>query len=182
VREILEQILADPRYQRNVEYGEPRPGHPEGKVKHHIAELEGNLEKLKARGISEADYWKLKFLIHVHDAFKAEALRDARIVDERSHATLARKYASQFVADPDLLNMIQFHDVNYALWVQFDKSGTYDVRRFQNLLGTIQDWDLFLKFLILDGSTKGKDTGKLVWFIGEVRKHKRTVVDENWVL
>jgi hypothetical protein len=182
MKDILEQVMADPRYLRNIEYGEPRPGHPEGKVKNHIAELEGNLEKFKSRGISEADYWKLKFLIHVHDMFKAEAAPDVRIVDERSHATLARKYASQFIEDQDLLNMIQFHDENYALWQQFDRQGSYDERRFLKVLQTIQDWDLFLKFLILDGSTRGKDPAKLVWFIGEVRKHKQTIVDENWVL
>ncbi|HJR81540.1 MAG TPA: hypothetical protein VJ821_15820 [Anaerolineales bacterium] len=63
--------MADPRYQENIEYGEPRSGHPEGKVKYHIAELEENLEKMASRGISEVQYWKLKFLIHVHDTFKA---------------------------------------------------------------------------------------------------------------
>ena len=29
-KKLVGKILADPRYQKNVEYGEPRPGHPEG--------------------------------------------------------------------------------------------------------------------------------------------------------
>jgi hypothetical protein len=61
-------------------------------------------------------------------------------------------------------------------------TGSYDVIRFQNLLNTIQDWDLFLMFLIIDGSTKGKERSKLIWFIQEVVKHKNTRVDESWVL
>ena len=71
MKQIVERVMADPRYQENIEYGEPRSGHPEGKVKYHIAELEENLEKMASRGISEVQYWKLKFLIHVHDTFKA---------------------------------------------------------------------------------------------------------------
>jgi hypothetical protein len=182
MKDIVEKIMADPRYQKNIEYGEPRSGHPEGKVKFHIAELVENLEKLAAHGISEEQYWKLKFLIHVHDTFKADATPDVAILSPNSHASLARKFASEFITDEDLLNMIQFHDVNYALWKQFKATGSYDLERFENLLGTIQGWDLFLMFLIIDGSTKGKDRSKLIWFIQEVAKYKDMVVDESWLL
>jgi len=182
VKEIIEKILADPRYQKNIEYGEPRSGHPEGKVKYHIAELEANLERLAPHGISEEQYWNLRFLIHVHDTFKAVATPDEPIISPNSHAFLAKKFASEFVHDADLLNMIQFHDENFALWKQFAATGTYDRKRFENLLETIQDWDLFLMFLIIDGSTVGKDPNKTRWFINEVRKYKQTEVDESWLL
>jgi hypothetical protein len=182
IKDIVEKIMTDPRYLKNIEYGEPRAGHPEGKIKFHIAELEKNLEKLVSRGISEEQYWKLKFFIHVHDTFKAEATPNTRILSSKSHASLAKKFASEFIDDEDLLNMIQLHDVNYALWLQFARTGTYDAQRFHHLLDTIQDWDLFLLFLIIDGSTKGKDRSKLIWFIQEVAKYKDTEVDETWVL
>jgi hypothetical protein len=182
MKDMLEKIMAAPRYLQNIEYGEPRAGHPEGKVRFHIAELEGNLENLVPRGISEEQYWKLKFLIHVHDTFKAEATPDVAIRNPKSHASLARKFASEFIVDEDLLNMIQLHDVNYALWKQFKATGSYDAKRFENLLNTIQDWDLFLMFLIIDGCTTGKDRSKLIWFLREVAKFKKTTVDETWVL
>jgi hypothetical protein len=182
MKDVLEKIIADPRYQQNIEYGEPRAGHPEGKIRFHIAELEENLEKLVPRGISAEHYWKLKLLIHVHDTFKADATPNSRILSPNSHASLARKFAAEFIDDEDLLNMIQFHDVNYALWLQFDRSGSYDVQRFESLLETVQDWDLFLMFLIIDGSTKGKERSKLIWSIREVGKYKETRVDESWVL
>jgi hypothetical protein len=181
-RALIEKITADPRYQENIEYGEPRSGHPEGKLKYHIAELEENLEALKARGISDEQYWKLKFMIHVHDTFKKEALPDVRILDPQSHASLAKSYAGQLIDDADLLNMIQFHDENYALWNQLRTKGTYDVHRFKKLLENIQDWDLFLMFLIIDGSTKGKERASLRWFMGEVTNYKKTMVDESWIL
>lgn len=181
MKEVVERIVSDPRYLRNVEYGEPRPGHPEGKVKNHIAELEENLENLAAR-ITEVRYWKLKFLIHVHDTFKADAVPDSPISSPYSHASLARRFASEYTDDADLLNMIQFHDVNFSLWKQFAVTGSYDTGRLQSLLQTIKDWDLFLIFLILDGATQGKDPKKVKWFVEEVRKTISTVVDESWIL
>lgn len=103
--------MADPRYQSNLEYGTPRPGHPGGKLKYHIAELEQNLEKL----------------------------------------------ASEFIEDEDLLNRLQFQDVYVAFWKPFAARGSHDVQRFVNLLEAIQDWNLFLMFIIIDGGTPGKD-------------------------
>jgi hypothetical protein len=182
MKDILERVMADPRYQKNIEYGEPRSGHPEGKVKFHIAELEEILEKLVPRGISDEQYWKLKFLIHVHDTFKADATPNSRILNPNSHASLAKKFAAEFTADEDLLNMIQLHDVNYALWLEFARSGSYDVQRLHHLLDTIQDWDLFMMFLIIDGSSRGKERSKLIWFLQEVAKYRAIGVDESWVL
>jgi hypothetical protein len=181
MKQIVDRIIADPRYQQNIEYGEPRSGHPEGKVKYHIAELEENLERMASRGISEEQYWRLKFLIHVHDTFKAQATPNTEILNPNSHASLAKKFAAEFTDDQDLLNMIQFHDVNYALWQQFERTGSYDVERFERLLEAIRDWDLFLMFLILDGSTAGKERSKLVWFVCEVPEYKKIQVDEGWV-
>ena len=181
MKEILERVLNDPRYLRNIEYGEPRSGHPEGKVRFHIAELEANLEKLAPR-ISEEQYWKLKFLIHIHDTFKADAIPDSPIESPNSHASLAKKFASEFTDEADLLAMIQFHDLNFALWKQFAAKGSYDMDRFSRLLDTIQNWNLFVMFLLLDGCTQGKDPDKVRWFIQEVGRYKITVVDESWIL
>jgi len=156
MKDIVHQVGLDPRYLKNIEYGEPRSGHPEGKVKLHIAELEEILGKFTSR-ISEEQYWKLKFLIHVHDTFKAEAIPNSRIENPNSHASLARKFASEFTDDADLLNMIQFHDVNFALWKEYAATSSYDLERLSRLLDTILDWDLFLTFLIIDGSSVGKE-------------------------
>jgi hypothetical protein len=182
MKNIIDQIKADPRYLKNIEYGEPRDGHPEGKVKFHIADLEANLKILRKRGVSDGDYWKLEFIIHVHDSFKAEAQRETPTLHPQNHASLAKGYASQFTDDADLLNMIQFHDENYNLWLGYLQTGDYDRGRFQNLLNIIKNWDLFLVFLIIDGCTEGKDLAKLSWFIDEVRKHKKTLVDCSWII
>lgn len=182
MKDIVEKIMNDPRYQRNIEYGEPRSGHPEGKIRFHIAELEENLQELAAQGITKEEYWKLKFLIHVHDTFKAESVPDSPILSPDSHASLARKFASEFIDDDDLLNMLQLHDVNYALWKQFVTTGSYDLNSFQSLLNSVRDWNLFMMFLIIDGSTEGKERSKLIWFLREVQQHVELRVDESWIL
>lgn len=184
MKEIIERIMADPLYRKNIEYGRQRPGHPEGRIKQHITDLEKNLEILKKKGriTTEDDYWKLKFLIYVHDLFKAETDKSITTSTILGHAILAREYARQFVEDVDLLNMIQYHDENYELWKEYLQNGKYDSDRFNCLLRTIKNWDLFLLFTIIDGCTKGKDYAKLGWFINEVKKYKVTNVDSEWVL
>lgn len=183
-KRLTEQVRADERYRKNIEFAYERPhaGHPEGKVKNHIADLEANLERLRPRLPDEETYWKLKFLIHVHDTFKADEIRaSVPATHPRSHESLARAFAGEFTDDPDLLNIIQFHDENYTLWKQFQRAGRYDEEWFQTLLDTIRDWDLYLIFTIIDGHTKGKDIEKLTWFIEQVRGKKQTIVDANWV-
>ena len=160
--QILTRIQADERYQRNLDWGRRRKGHPEGTLRKHIKELEGNLNSLRSK-FSELDFWKLKVLIHVHDILKPDAEKGVPIVDPRSHASMAREFLSEFCDDADLLNMVQFHDEPYGLWKKYQKSGIDEVR-LARLLETIHDWDLFLAFLIIDGCTEGKSRDPLIWF------------------
>jgi hypothetical protein len=166
-KSVLERILSDPRYLKNLDWGKPREGHPEGTVRAHIAELERNLETLRPR-LSEEEYWKLRLLIHTHDTFKGEATPNSPITDPNSHASLARAYLASFCDDADLLAMVQYHDEPYALWRQLDFKGKFNQNRFDALLQKIKDWNLFLAFMIIDGSTEGKSRKPLEWFIDEV--------------
>src|SRR5687767_13627959 len=95
---IFARIVSDPRYQRNLDWGQPRMGHPEGSIRAHIAELERNLEAVRAR-VSVDDAWRLRVLIHTHDTFKPDAIEGVAIVHARSHATLARKFLEEFAVE-----------------------------------------------------------------------------------
>lgn len=166
-RAAFDAVVADPRYTKNLDRGEARPGHPEGTVRAHIAEIEPNLEALRPR-LSDTDYWKLKLLIHNHDTFKAESERGVAITDPKSHASLARQFLAEFCDDPDLLAMVQYHDEPFALWRQFEAKGKYSLERFALLLNNIKDWNLFLAFNIVDGCTEGKSREPLRWLFSEV--------------
>ena len=164
---IFQSVLADPQYQRNLDWGEPRPGHPEGTVRAHIAEIELNLERLRPE-LSDVEYWKLKLLIHTHDSFKAESAQEVAISDPRSHASLARSFLAKYCDDHDLLAMVQYHDEPFALWRQVAFRGRCHEQRFAALLNNIRDWDLFLAFNIIDGCTKGKSREPLRWLFMEL--------------
>jgi len=171
----FEAILKDPRYRQNLDWGEPRPGHPEGSVRAHIAEIEPNLEALRSK-LTVADYWKLKLLVHTHDSFKAEAEPGVAITDPKSHASLAREFLATYCDDRDLLAMVQYHDEPFALWRQAEsKKGKYNQERFAALLREIQDWNLFLAFNIIDGCTEGKSREPLIWLFQEVEGKVRTI-------
>lgn len=165
--EVFQNITKADRYLRNLDWGKPRKGHPEGTVKAHIAELEQNLTKLNSDTSSE-EHWKLKVLIHVHDSFKAEATSKVAITDPRSHASIAASFLSGYCEDQDLLNMVQYHDEPYALWRQVRSKGSCDQDRLQSLISKIDDWHLFLRFNAIDGVTAGKSIEPLEWAAGTI--------------
>jgi len=166
-KHMLESITRDARYQRNLDWGKARPGHPEGTVRAHIAELERNLDALRHK-LAEADYWRLRVLIHTHDTFKGEAQPGAPITAANSHASLARAFLANFCNDTDMLAMVQYHDVPFALWRQSTFRGKINQERLTTLLASIGDWNLFLAFTIVDGCTEGKDRDKLRWFFRQI--------------
>jgi hypothetical protein len=177
----FEALVKDPRYLNNLDWGEARPGHPEGTVRAHIAELEANLESLQPK-LSDTDYWKLKLLIHAHDTFKAEAHRGVAITHPHSHASLARAFLAEYCPDADLLAMVQYHDEPFALWRQARSKGTYDQDRFAALLGNIKDWNLFLAFNIIDGCTKGKSPEPRTWLFQAVEGKVQSTISAADVL
>ncbi len=64
--------------------------------------------------------------------------------------------------------MVQYHDEPRALWMQSQTTGRYDQERFAALLSTIEDWNIFLAFYIVDGCTPGKSRAPLSWFFAEL--------------
>jgi len=123
-RKAFDAITADPRYLKNLDWGEARPGHPEGTVRAHIAEIEPNLEALRAK-VTDEEYWKLKLLIHTHDSFKGESKQGVAITDPASHASIARTFLATHCEDDDLQAMTQYHDEPFALYRQVESKGKY---------------------------------------------------------
>lgn len=160
----LGQVMADQRYIRNIQWGEARPGHPEGSIACHIAELEDNLAKLSPK-LSVEQIAKLRLLIHVHDTFKPEAEEGAPIGSPRAHGTLAAGFLSEFIDDADLVVMTRLHDEPYALWRGLQSRGKVNQQRLQDLIAAIGDWDTFLAFQLIDNLTEGKSADATEWFI-----------------
>jgi len=166
-QQLFNTVTADPCYLANLDWGESRPGHPEGTIRAHIAEIEPNLELLRPK-LTDEEYWKLKIIIHTHDSFKAEAKEGVPISNPKSHASLARAFLAEHCDDADLLAMVQLHDEPFALYRQFESKGKYNQERFTALLNAIHNWKLFLAFIIIDGCTAGKSRKPLKWFFQEI--------------
>ncbi len=157
----FQAVIDDPRYQRNLDWGEARPGHPEGTIRAHIAEIEPNLEALRPR-LSEVDVWKLKLLIHT--------MIPSRLIQYPEFPLLilpaTRPWPSRF--SPNLLTMKTCWRCSNSMTsprtvapgqIQGNLQPTangYATQQYQRL-------DLFLAFIIIDGCTKGKSREPLLW-------------------
>lgn len=161
--EILRKLRELPLYQENVQWGLPRRGHPEGSLANHIADLEANLEKVRAL-LLEGEEDKLRLLIHVHDICKPEAWVGVDSDDPHNHALMARRLLEQLCADPVLLNITQYHDDGYILYQYYRRSDGMRPRLLKLLLA-VQDVDLFVLFFLIDSCTFGKRREPVEWFL-----------------
>src|SRR4051794_35593872 len=65
--DVERRIADDPALYEGLAWGEPRPGHPEGAVAAHVADLLRTIEEAGETGDRRSE---LRFLALVHDAFK----------------------------------------------------------------------------------------------------------------
>jgi hypothetical protein len=180
-RQVFESVITDARYQANLDWGEPRPGHPEATIRAHIAEIELNLHALR-RKLTDEQHWKLMLLIHTHDTFKGEAEPGVPITHPKSHASLARAFLAAYCGDVDLLTMVQLHDEPYALYLQHKSKGACNPVRMDQLINAIKDWNVFLAFVIIDECTRGKSREPLHWFLRSVSTKVDSIITEADIL
>ena len=154
---VLERELAgDPALLAGLAWGRPRPGHPEGSVGMHVSEILAAITEPPGRRRRE-----LRFLALVHDGCKQHVRPSASYSPENDHAVLARRFAERYTGDPRMLGALELHDEPYRIW----RRGGYGGRAFalRDVLARVPDVDLFLRFVELDGSTRGKDPRPLAW-------------------
>jgi hypothetical protein len=151
----LERALAaDQLLMRGLAWGTPRPGHPEGGVGRHAADI---IAAIDERGEQRE---LLRFLALAHDAFKSSVRAGDGYSRGNDHAVLACRFAERYTADARLLEALELHDVPYHIW----RSRRIDGRAaLTAVLDRLPDPGLFLRFVELDGSTVGKDPGLLAW-------------------
>jgi hypothetical protein len=170
--ELERLVVAEPELLEGLAWGQPRAGHPEGAVGTHVAHL---LEALERNGATGEQRELLRFMALVHDAFKYQVRERLPRVGENHHAMRARRFAEEFTDDERVLSAIQFHDRPYGLWRKMRRRGKLDERGFRRMVKRVQDPELFLQFIELDGSTEGKRAEPIEWFREELTK--RGVLD-----
>ena len=162
--ELELRIISDPDWIKGANWGEPRSGHPEGKVIAHIEEVLGNIfdENVSNRG-------RLRLIALVHDTFKYKVDRSKSKTGENHHAMIARRFAEKFISDASTLLVIETHDEAYNAWRAFNE-GHEDrgIERAQLLLDRLIEADavdLYDSFYEADNNTGDKTQDPFVWWM-----------------
>jgi hypothetical protein len=171
--ELERQLLDDQRLRAGLAWGQPRSGHPEGRVADHVA---GMLAAIPREDLLRTD---LRFLALVHDSFKAEVRPEEPWTPANDHASLARRFAERYTADQRLLTTLELHDEPYWIWRTADAPEP----ALRSLLERVPDLELFARFVELDATNEGKDLTFLWWFrrelaiAGQLPTHRASPAD-----
>jgi hypothetical protein len=166
--ELERRLIEHQEVCRGLMWGEPRFGHPEGKVALHVREVMDNIERLE---LASADRERLRLIALAHDAFKH--LEDKSVPRDwsRHHAVLARQFLESYTSDPAVLEIVEHHDEAYYAWRSIyvhrnPKEGQRRLERLLNLMGRRQR--LYFQFFKCDTETGDKNQAPLRWFEGIV--------------
>jgi hypothetical protein len=156
--DLERRLLDDARLRLGLDWGQPRSGHPEGRVADHVAAM---LDAIPNEDPLRSD---LRFLALLHDSFKAEVRPDEPWTPANDHASLARRFAERYTADQRLLMTLEVHDEPYWIWRTEDAPES----ALRSLLERLPDPELFARFVELDATNEGKDLTFLWWFRREL--------------
>ena len=111
--DIEHKLINHPDFMKGLFWGQPRYGHPEGKIIYHIAEVLKNIDQLN---INLHTRQQLRLIAFLHDTFKY--LEDTKRPRDwsRHHSILALNFAKQFIEDEVVLKIIEHHDEAFYSW------------------------------------------------------------------
>jgi hypothetical protein len=164
--ELERRVMEDPELLEGLAWGKPRKAHPEGSIGAHVADL---LERLDTEGVEGEQRARLRFITIVHDSFKNRVQEWRPRTGENHHAMRARRFAERYTDDEVVLTTIELHDRPYGIWRKMRRTGRLDRKRLKDMLERLQDPDLFMRFVELDGATEGKKPEPVRWFREQLR-------------
>ncbi len=165
--DLERRIAADPSWRVGIEWGTPRPGHPEGAVKWHIVEVLANLDRLD---LPVEERTRLRIAALVHDAFKHAVDRSIPHIPPNEHGHIASRRLAATLEDDRLLALIELHDEGFRAW-RAHQAGREDearqridtvVRRMGDAIGD------FVSFYWADNRSGDKDPRQLDWFAAQL--------------
>ena len=163
--ELERRIAAEPEWREGIEWGQPRRGHPEGAVKHHIADVLSNVER---EASSAEERRRLRLAALVHDTFKYRTReRSARVGSDGHPGSYAARFLGRFVDDEQLVCVVRWHDEAFAAWLGIARR--QDRRRAEDRARALvarlgRALPLYLRFFRADNATEGKSPKAVEWF------------------
>lgn len=170
--ELEKLIVSDPDWVAGAIWGEPRWGHPEGKVLYHIRHVLDNVDKAAPAGSSdELMRQRLRLVAIIHDSFKYLEDNTKPRKPNKHHAVIAYRFAKKYITDNVVLDAILLHDNAYYAWValQYHRPdiSTMMMRPVQERLG--EHMQLYYLFYKCDTRTGDKTQAPLAWFEQEIK-------------
>ena len=162
--ELERRIAADPAWQEGIWWGEPRPGHPEGAIADHVADVLRNVDRLDR---DSPDRARLRLIALVHDTFKYAV--DPRLPrsGDNHHAARAAAFLARFVDDAGAILVTRTHDDAFNAWSVGARDGKWSraeerAARLCDALGA--HLNLYLAFFACDNQTGDKQPEPYEWF------------------
>jgi HD domain len=167
--DLERQWLLRPEFAYGLLWGEPRFGHPEGKVVLHVREVLNNIDLLPK--LSDTARAQLRLIALAHDTFKYAEERGPERNWAKHHSVLARQFAEQFTTDRVVLDILEHHDDAFYAWrtEKFGFAGAKD-KTLDSLLEKIDYClQLFYLFFLCDTKTGDKTQAPVKWFEKQVK-------------
>lgn len=159
----LERHLIDlPEFRHGLWWGEPRFGHPEGRVALHVREVLDNIAVLP--NLCSEDRARLRLIALAHDTFKHAESRTRPRDWTKRHGLLSRQFMERYTTDPVVLDVIETHDDPYYKWLsQHRRPSPHS--QLDSLLSRVGHClQLFYLFFKCDTQTGDKIQAPLRWF------------------
>ncbi len=163
---LEEHLLTIPEFRYGLLWGEPRYGHPEGRVCFHVREVFDNIDRIA--DLTAADRQRLRLIALAHDTFKYAEDRSRPRNWTRHHSLLARKFMEDYTTDPVVLDIIETHDDAYYIWLDARHDQTLPAARRTSLDALIRRMgyclQMYYLFFKCDTQTGDKTQAPLRWF------------------
>jgi HD domain len=177
----LERFFIDlPEIQAGLLWGEPRYGHPEGKVLYHVVEVYQNIDRISPP-LSIKARETLRLVTLLHDTFKYVEDKNFPRDWSKHHAKLARQFAEKHLSAKIELELIELHDEAYYCWRMevLDDETEMAKQKFQQLLDRLKGrLQLFYIFFKCDTATGDKTQAPVKWFEKNVEGIERVIIEK----
>ncbi len=164
--DLERHLIVQPAMLDGLKWGEPRYGHPEGKVVYHVVDVFRNIRRLSPT-LSQEAYQQMRLITLLHDSFKYVESKQFPRDWSQHHGILARNFAEDFIDDKAVLDIIELHDEAYYCWRLdvLDDEVDQAEGRFQMLQERCGHcFQLFYTFFRCDTATGDKTQAPVKWF------------------
>lgn len=165
--ELEKRICTYAPFITGVLLGEPRPGHPEGKIIFHVVDVFKNIDEYCNEKKTRET---LRTTALLHDTFKNEVDDNLPKSGNNHHGMIARRHAEKLgVRDVVILTLLEKHDEAYNSFQQGFRKGDWGkaesrVHRLITDLNKIGCLNLYLTFYRCDNETGNKSQDGFEWF------------------